>query len=130
MRQEFMERRIEKTDRSRASCELLKHADEVFPLIRKDFRESLLTVFLSVCKNHLAHRVDAIPFKEHVFSTAKPDATGPERDGVCSLLRGIGVGADIHAGSFGTPVHELLEVLIGLALCRLKRFLDKHLNDF
>src|SRR5215467_4666050 len=115
-----MERRIEETDRSGAPSELSKHSDEVFPLIRKNFRERLLTVFLSVGKNHFTHRVNAIAFKEHMFGTAKSDATGPERDGVCSLLWSVGVGADIHAGSFGAPVHELLEVLIGLALCRLK----------
>src|SRR5579859_356248 len=64
VRQELMQRRIEEANRSRASVEFLEHADEVFALIRKDLRKSLLTVLLRVGKNHFAHRVDAIAFKE------------------------------------------------------------------
>ena len=45
-------------------------------------------------EDHLAHRVDAVAFEEHVLGAAQADADGAERDGVGGLLRRVGIGAD------------------------------------
>src|SRR5579859_904251 len=130
MRQEFMERRIQEANRRWATVEFLEHADEVFALIRKDLRKSLLTVLLRVGKNHLAHRVDTVAFKEHVLGAAESDTAGPESDGVCRLFGRVGICTNAHAGGFGAPIHEFLKLLISLAFRGLERLFDEHLNDF
>ena len=45
----------------------------------------------------------------------RPMPDGAERDGVGGLFRRVGIGADLEPGGLRAPVHELLEVLIGLA---------------
>src|SRR5271168_362973 len=87
-------------------------------------------MFLGVGQNHLAHGVDAVAFEEHVLGAAESDAVRAEGNCVGGLFGGVGVGADAHAGGFGAPVHELLEILVGLALPWRQRFFDEHLDDF
>ena len=87
-------------------------------------------MLFGIGKNHLAHRVDAIAFKEHVLGAAEADAIRSERDRVRGLFRSVSVGTHAHARGFGTPVHELFEVLIGRALACVERLFNKHLNDF
>ena len=69
-------------------------------------------------------------FEEHMLRAAEANAVGPKGNGVGGLFGRVGVGANAHAGGLGAPVHELLEVLVGLALAGLERFLDEHLHDF
>src|SRR5215470_4517259 len=114
MRQEFMQRRIEKTDGGRPSGKCLEDANKVFALIRKYLGERGLAVFLAVGKNHFAHRVDTVALKEHMFGTAKSDTAGPEGYRVAGLFGSIGIGAHAHTRGFRTPVHEPSEVLVGL----------------
>ena len=112
VRQEFVQRRIEETDRRREAFQFLEDADEVFALIRQEFGERFFAVFDVVRENHFAHRVDAIAFEEHVFRAAEADAGGAERNGVGGLFRRVGVGADLQPRDLRAPVHQLLEDLV------------------
>ena len=81
-------------------------------------------------EDHLAHRVDAVAFEEHVLGAAEADADGAERDGVRGLLRRVGVGADAHARRLRAPLHQLLEVLELLGLLRRLVAVDQAGDDF
>ncbi len=111
VRQEFVERRIEEPDGGRVALQGAEDPRKVFPLIRQQLAQRGLPLFGRLGKDHLAHRVNAVPFKEHVLRPGEPDTDGAKRHGVFGLLRRIGVGAHTHAGGLVTPLHELLEVL-------------------
>ena len=108
----------------------LNMPSEILALIGQQFGQRLLPVFGLFGENHLAHGIDAVALEEHVLGAAEADAGGAERDGVGRLLGVVGVGADLQARGLGAPFHELREILVGLALLRLERFLDQHLDDF
>ena len=111
MRHEFVERRIEETDRCRQTVEGLEDAGEVFALIRQQLGECGFPVSQVVGENHLTNGVDAVSFEEHVLRAGQADALRTERDGVFGLLGIVGVGPNLHAGGFRAPVHQLLETL-------------------
>ena len=98
MRQEFVERRIEETDRGGITFERLEDAGEIFALIRQQFRERGFPVVDVVGENHLAHRVDAVAFEEHVLGAGEADADGAERERVLGLLGVVGVACG-HRGA-------------------------------
>ena len=58
----------------------LENPDEIFALIRQQFRQRLFAVLHVVGQDHLAHGVDAIAFKEHMLRAAQADARRAERD--------------------------------------------------
>ena len=74
MRQEFVQRRIEETDRGREAFERLEDAGEIVALIRQQLGERLFPVVDVVRQNHLAHGVDAVAFEEHVLGAGEADA--------------------------------------------------------
>ena len=96
MRQELVERRIEETDRRGIAFERFEDADEIVALIREEFRERGFPIIDIVGQNHLAHRVDAIAFKEHVLGAGEADADRAKGEGVLGLLGVVGVAADIE----------------------------------
>ena len=108
---ELMQRWVQQADGGRQTFELFKDAGKVFPLIRQEFAKGCFSIFFVVGKDHLAHGVDAVALKEHVFGAGEADADSAEGDGLASLLWSVCVGADIQAGGFATPFHELKEAL-------------------
>ena len=98
--------------------ERLEDADEILALIGQQLRERLFPVVDVVGENHLAHRVDAVAFEEHVLGAGEADAGGAEGEGVLGLLGIVGVGADIEARGLRAPLHELVERLELLGLLR------------
>src|SRR4029077_2699122 len=103
-----------------------EHASEILALVRQNLGKCRFAMFLAVGQNQFAHGVNAIAFKEHMLGAAQSNASRAERDGVSSLFWGVGVGADLHPRYLGAPVHQLLEVLIRLALFAVERFLDQY----
>ena len=97
VRQELVQRRIEEADGGREALERLEDAGEVLALIGQQLGQRGLAVVDVVGEDHLAHRVDAVAFEEHVLGAGEADAGGAERDGVLGLLRRVGVGADLRA---------------------------------
>ena len=56
VREELVERRIQKTDRAGLAFECLEDAEEVFALVREKLLEGFLAVLLVGREDHLAHR--------------------------------------------------------------------------
>ncbi len=96
----------------------LKDSGEVVALIGKQFRERLFPVLDIGREDHLAHRVDAIAFEEHVLGAGETDADGPKSEGVLGLFGVVGVAADIEARGLRAPVHKLVERLELLGFLR------------
>ena len=65
-----------------------------------------------------------------MFGAAEADALGAEGKGCCGLVGGVGIGAHSQSGGLGAPVHDALEVAVGLALLRLHGLADEYLDDF
>ena len=108
VRQEFVQRRVEETDGGREALQRLEDADEVVASGKAAaWPAPCCRSFHGVGENHLAHRVDAVAFEEHVLGAAEADADGAEGDGVGGLLGRVGVGADLQPGGLGAPVHQL-----------------------
>jgi len=83
---------------------------EIRTLQRQELCQSSTARYLVFCKDHLAHRVDAVTFEEHVLGAAKTDTFRPERAGRARILRGVGIGADLHPARPVGPGHQLSEV--------------------
>ena len=130
VRQELVQRRVQKTNGGRQTFQLPENAGKVPLLIRQEFGQRLLPVFNVFGQDHLAHRINAIAFEEHVLGAAQADAGCAEGHGVGGLLRCVGVGAHLHPRSFAAPIHELAEHQVRRAFLSSQRFLDQHLDDF
>ena len=76
---------------------------EVITLVRQEFGQRGLPLLEGLGENHLAHRVDAVAFEEHVLRARQSDADGAERHGVGRLLRRIGVRPHRHPRRSGRP---------------------------
>ena len=115
--QELVKRRIEEADGGREALEGLEDAGEVLTLIRQELGESRTACLFGGGEDHLAHRVDAVTFEEHVFGAGEADAGGTEGHRDAGLLGGVGIGADAELGDLRAPLHELEEALelLGLA---------------
>jgi len=111
-----VQRRVEEANRRRESLQRLEDAEEVAALIREELGEGGLAGVDGVGEDHLAHGVDAVAFEEHVLGAGQADAGGAEGHRDAGLLRGVGIGADGHAGGLLTPLHELEEALVFLRL--------------
>src|SRR4051812_8445841 len=78
MRKELVQGWIEETNGGRQTLQFGEHPDEIFPLIRQQLRQSLLSLLGIPSQDHLAHGIDAITLEEHVFGAAEPYAGGAE----------------------------------------------------
>ena len=129
VRQEFVERRIEETDRGREAFERFEDAGEVLALVRQELLEGVFALGCLLGENHLAHRVNAVALKEHVFGAGEADASRAKGDGIFGLLGIIGIRAYFKAGDLRTPVHKLIEVFILLGLLRGLVAVDQAHDD-
>ena len=130
VRQEFVQGRIEQADGRGQSVERAEDAGEVAPLVGEKFRHGRFAAFLRVGQDHLAHRVDAVALKEHMFRAAKADALRAESHRVGDLVGLVRVGADLQAAELVRPGHELRVDAVGGALLRVERLFDQDLDDF
>ncbi len=97
VRQELVQRRVERADRHRALAHDAEDAREVVALHRQQLGQRGLARLGRVGEDHLAHAHDAVAAEEHVLGAAEADALGAERDGVGGLVGLVGVGAHASA---------------------------------
>ena len=128
--QELMQRRVEQSDGARQAVEGLEDALKILALVRQQFLECLAAIAFVLGEDHLAHGVDAVPLEKHMLGAAQADTGGAERDGVFHLPRRVGVGANLHFGDLGTPVHDLREVPVSAAALGGGLVLEQALDDF
>ena len=107
---ELVQRGIEQADRHGVSVHGLEQTLEVAALNRQQLGQRHAASGLVVGEDHLAERLDAVALEEHVLRAAEADALGAERECLCGVLRGVGVGADLHDGVFAGELHQLAEI--------------------
>ena len=124
LREELVERRIDRADGHRRSPHRLEDAVEVLALQRQQLVERLAAIALVVGEDHPLHDRDASFAEEHVLGTAQPDAPRAERVGDLRLIRQVGVGADAEPAQLVGPRQQALEPLVDVGLLRLQRAVD------
>ncbi|MBB3949694.1 hypothetical protein GGQ76_000962 [Aureimonas jatrophae] len=97
LRQELVQRRIQKSDHDRKARHDLEQFDEVGSLDRQQTIESGATPFFVAGHDHLAHDSDALAFEEHMLRSAQSDSLGPEGSSGSRFRRGLGVRPNPHA---------------------------------
>ena len=107
---EFVQRRVEQTDRDRMPVHREEQALEVGALDRQQLGQRLAPAGLVVGQDHLAHRQDAFAFKEHVLGATQADAGGAKTAGHLGVLGCVGIGADFQAFVPVGQGHQLAEV--------------------
>src|SRR5262249_53757358 len=110
IRQELMQRRIEKANSHRKSSHLAEDADEVAPLQRQKLLQSFLAGAYTVGENHLAHRRQTLIAKEHVFGTAQTDAFGAKTARGLGIERRVGIRAYAQFAKLIGPLHQLVKI--------------------
>ena len=130
LRQELVQGRVEQADGGRAPLEHLEHALEVALLEGQQLCDGLAAVFDALGEDEAAHVVDAVAVEEHVLGAAEADARRAEGDGRRGLIRRVGIRAHLQALQPTTPLHDLREVAVRLALLGLHRAVQQHLDDF
>src|SRR5580700_3279684 len=111
LRQELMQRRIERSNHDRESVHRLKKAREISPLHGKKFLESLAPRLFIASQNHRLHVRDTVFGEEHMLSAAEADAFGAEQTRGLRVAWNIGVGTHAElASEFVGPMHQLAEI--------------------
>ena len=129
VRQELVQRRIEEADGRREAFQRLEDADEVLALIRQQLGERLFARLERLGEDHLAHRVDAIAFEEHVLGAASGRCRRRRTRGVARSAPGVSaLVRTVIRVAFGAPLHQLREVLERAALLGLGVVLDQALD--
>ena len=95
-------------------------ADEIFALIREQFRQCARALIICAGENHFAHGVDPIAFKKHMLGAAEPDPFGAERDSIFDLFGRVGICAHPQAAEFVRPLHQLRILLKRDAFLRIE----------
>ncbi len=118
VRQEFVQRRIEETDRGRKTFQRLEDAEEVLALIRQQLRQRVFAGMASVSARIISRIASMrLPSKNMCSVRVRPMPTAPNATALRGLLRRVGVRADWQARELRAPFHELdvvLELLGGL----------------
>ncbi len=128
--QELVQRRIQQADRHGVSLHRLEDPVEVLTLERQQLGQGDATIGLVVGHDHLAHRRDAVAFKEHVLGAAEADALRAELDGARGVQRVVGVRADRHSGELVRDRHQALELAVVRRVLRVESLVQQDLNDF
>ena len=90
-----MQRRIQQTDCNRFAVHRSKDPFKVGSLVRQQFQDRSVTVFVRFGQNESSYVGDAITFEEHVLGSAKSDSLSPERQSSFGVFGRVGVGANI-----------------------------------
>ena len=107
MRQELVQRRVERTDGHRALAHGAEDAHEVLALHGQQLGERLFATLDVFGQDHLAHGDDAFAAEEHVLGAAEADALRTEGDGIGRLVGLIGVGAHEQLAPLVGPLHHV-----------------------
>ena len=119
VREELVQRRVQKPDRHRAGPHGAEDPLEIAALHREELGERLAPTSLVVGEDHLAHGDDPISLEEHVFGAAEPDPLCAELHRLGGVVRGVGVGAHPEAPDLVGPGEDGAEVPRQLRLnCR------------
>ncbi len=129
MRQEFMEWRIQQTNRCWTTIQSLENPLKIPPLERKKLFKSFSTVHFVVRKNHLTHRVNTISFEKHMFGSTQTNSRSTEGNRIRNLRRRIRIGPDRHLGGFLAPTHKFGEVFEVLAFLGIQFLFYQNLNN-
>ena len=110
LRQELVQRRIERANDHRIAVHRFKQSGEILALHGQQLLERLIARLFVLGQNHGLHERNAIGREEHVLGTAQSDAFGAELARGYGIARNIGIGphAEITAKLIG-PFHELDE---------------------
>ena len=129
LRQELVQGWIQQADVHGQAVHGGEDALEILALHGQQLGQGVLPAFGVGGEDHLAHGEDAIPLEEHVLGAAEADALSPEGSGDGGIVRGVGVGADLHALGRTTPGHDFGETLVELAVLGLQPVVHQHLID-
>ena len=124
LRQELVQRRIDRADRDRRSLHRLEHAVEVAPLQRQQLQHRLLPIGRVVREDHALHDRQPVFAEEHVLGTAQADAARAERVGELGLIRQVRVRADAEAAHLVGPLEHLAEALVDVRFLRIQLAVD------
>ena len=107
--QEFVDGRIQQTDRHRSRCHDLEDALEVLALHRQQLVQCLLPVFGAVGDDHLDDNRQPFRIVEHALGAAQADPHGTVFQCPVGVLRRVGVGHDLQTGGLVRPAQQGLE---------------------
>ena len=124
MGDKFMERWVEEADGGGKTFQGFENSSEVGALGGQEFGECFAPLIRIFGQNHLAHVIDSISLKEHVFRATKPDPLRAKSNCVADLVGLVGIGTDIHGAALICPLHELGKDAVDGALGRSKIFVD------
>ena len=114
VRQEFVERRVEKTDGDGQALHRREDALEVALLHRQDLVDGSLALLRGVRGDHLVHGRQTIGTEEHVLGTTQADALSTQLTSLSCVGGVVGVGLDAEMTDFVGPGEDLLEVGVDL----------------
>ena len=139
LRQELVQRRIDRPNRDRRSVHLLEHAVEVAALQRQQLVQRRAPILLVVGEDHLLDDGNPALAEEHVLGAAEADAARAEVVGDLRLIGLIGVRADAEPAELVRPRQQLVEAAVDVRLlpafisplttCRISLGLRRDLAD-
>ena len=110
MGNKLVQRRIQQAHGYRQSLHGFENAFKITPLDREQLVKSLTASGFIIGQNHFAHGLDPVAFKEHVLSTAESNTHSSEGTGNAGIMRGVGIGPDLHPGIFICQGHQFTKV--------------------
>ena len=105
-----MKRRIQETDRNRASLQCFVKLLKIALLLRKDLRQCCFSLFYRLRADHLAECVDTVALKEHMLGTAKTDTFCAKLTCLFCIVWGICICTNLHGAVFVCPSHDAAEL--------------------
>ena len=105
-----MQRWVKQTDINRVTVHCVKDTLEVSFLIRQELSQSFLTTGSVFSQNHFAHSDNLLVVKEHVLGTSQTNTFGTKGASNLSIVRGVGISADLETRIFVTEVHQGFEI--------------------
>ncbi len=124
MREKFMQRRIQQTDRDRQSRHRFQDSDEVLALHRQDLFKRAPALLRILRHDHFAHGRDSLGIEKHVFGAAQPDSFGAEFARDLGVVGSVGVGAHSQLAYRVRPRQKFLEERRHLGIDRRHPALD------
>ena len=101
--QEFVQRRVQQTNRDRKALHFFVKTNEVLLLERKQLIQITLPVFARTSQDHLLHDGDTILGEEHMLGAAQADALRAEASGDPRLVRDVGIGPHPQSSNLVRP---------------------------
>ena len=129
VRQEFVERRIQQTNGHRFAVHGGKDPFEIGSLMRQQFQDRSVTIFVCFSQNESANIGDTITLEEHVLGSAKSDSFSTERQGGFGVFGGIGVGANVDLTILVGPARYGLVHLVDPVPLRCRVAFDQRSNN-